>query len=257
MIRKALSSISHQDIITSPLIVALDYSEIRPALALADKISPHRFRLKIGKEMFTRFGPDLIRNLQRKGFDVFLDLKFHDIPNTVARAVTAAADLGVWMLNIHAIGGERMILAACEALQTFGSEAPLLVAVTMLTSMSDDDLRSISVPFSYSDYSYRLARLSRNCGVDGIVCSAQEALKIKTDLGQNFLVITPGVRPGTIIDGDDQQRIMTPIQAQEARADYIVIGRPVTMAEDPAAALEEILQSLYSAKIICNIKNKQ
>ncbi|CAJ0996874.1 orotidine-5'-phosphate decarboxylase [Sodalis praecaptivus] len=228
----------------SPVIVALDYADARQALAFANKVAPQQCRLKIGKEMFTLAGPALVRDLQQRGFDVFLDLKFHDIPNTVAKAVSAAAALGVWMVNVHASGGERMMTAAREALVPFGADAPTLIAVTVLTSMNDDDLRGIGIAGSASDLAVRLAVLAKKCGLDGVVCSAWEAARLKIDCGAAFQLVTPGIRPAGS-DAGDQRRVMTPQQAQRAGVDYMVIGRPITQAADPSAALVAILQELH------------
>ncbi|MFT4466395.1 MAG: orotidine-5'-phosphate decarboxylase [Sodalis sp. (in: enterobacteria)] len=225
----------------SPVIVALDYAYARQALAFADKVAPQQCRLKIGKEMFTQAGPALVRDLQQRWFDVFLDLKFHDIPNTVAKAVSAAAALGVWMVNVHASGGERMMAAAREALVPFGADAPTLIAVTVLTSMNDEDLRGIGIAGSASDHALRLAILAKACGLDGVICSAWEASRLKTDRGAAFQLVTPGIRPAGS-DAGDQRREMTPLQAG---VDYMVIGRPITQAADPSAALVAILQELH------------
>ncbi|MEA9389408.1 orotidine-5'-phosphate decarboxylase [Acerihabitans sp. TG2] len=227
----------------SPVIVALDYADQRQALAFADRISPADCRLKIGKEMFTRFGPDLVRRLQEKGFDIFLDLKFHDIPNTVAKAIGAAAELGVWMVNVHAAGGERMMRAAKSALVPFGDHAPRLIAVTVLTSMADEDLLGLGIPYTAAQYAGRLAELAARCGLDGVVCSAHEAVAFKSRFGAGFQLVTPGIRPEGSAAGD-QRRVMTPAQAQQAGVDYMVIGRPITQAADPDAALRAILLSL-------------
>ncbi len=228
------------------ILVALDYADHASAMAFVDRIDPRSCRLKVGKEMFTLFGPQLVRDLQQRGFEVFLDLKFHDIPNTTAHAVAAAADLGVWMVNVHASGGARMMTAAREALVSFGKDAPLLIAVTVLTSMDAEDLHGIGIDLSPAEHAERLARLSQNCGLDGVVCSAQEAARFKKTLGGAFKLVTPGIRPiGS--DAGDQRRIMTPQQAKLAGVDYMVIGRPVTQAADPAAALTGILASLQEA----------
>lgn len=227
----------------SPVIVALDFDNRDSALALVDSIDPRDCRLKIGKEMFTLFGPQLVRDLQQRKFDVFLDLKFHDIPNTVAKAVAAAADLGVWMVNVHASGGRRMMTAAREALQPFGQDAPLLIAVTVLTSMEANDLKDIGIMQSPADYAERLARSSQECGLDGVVCSAQEAQRFKQQMGGDFMLVTPGIRPAGA-DAGDQRRIMTPAAAQSSGVDYMVIGRPITQAADPSRALRDILATL-------------
>ncbi len=221
------------------IIVALDFPSQNPALALADQLDPAKCRLKVGKELFTRSGPDLVKALQSRGFDIFLDLKFHDIPNTTSAAVAAAAELGVWMVNVHASGGEKMMVACRERLEAFGNDRPLLIAVTVLTSMSDEDLAGIGITGSAEAHVSRLATLTKNSGLDGVVCSAQEAPRLKAEQGSDFQLITPGIRPLTA-DKGDQQRIMTPVDALKAGSDYLVIGRPITQAPDPLAALEAI-----------------
>lgn len=227
----------------TPIIVALDYQDSRQALSFIDSIDPQSCRLKIGKEMFTRFGPSLIRDVQQRGFQVFLDLKFHDIPNTTARAVASAAELGVWMVNVHASGGKRMMQAARDALQPYGKEAPLLIAVTVLTSMEASDLRDVGLDVEPATYAERLAALTKSCGLDGVVCSAQEAKKFKQTFGAEFQLVTPGIRPQGA-DAFDQRRVMTPHQARQAGVDYMVIGRPITLAANPAAALQQILAEI-------------
>lgn len=225
------------------VIVALDYDTRSEALAFVDKIDPSSCRLKVGKEMFTLFGPEFIRELHRRDFSVFLDLKFHDIPNTCAKAVRAAAELGVWMVNVHASGGERMMLAAREILEPYGNERPLLIAVTVLTSMEQVDLAGIGINLAPEQHVLRLATLTKNAGLDGVVCSAQEASALKQHLGSSFKLVTPGIRPiGSAIG--DQKRIMTPVQALEAGSDYLVIGRPITQANNPDQVLAEINASL-------------
>ncbi|HHO9740837.1 TPA: orotidine-5'-phosphate decarboxylase [Escherichia coli] len=237
------ASSSSRAVTSSPVVVALDYNNRDAALAFVDKIDPRDCRLKVGKEMFTLFGPQFVRELQERGFDIFLDLKFHDIPNTAAHAVAAAADLGVWMVNVHASGGARMMAAAREALVPFGKDAPLLIAVTVLTSMESSDLSDLGVTLSPADYAERLATLTQKCGLDGVVCSAQEAVRFKQAFGQDFKLVTPGIRPlGS--DAGDQRRIMTPEQALAAGVDYMVIGRPVTQSADPAQTLKAINVSL-------------
>ncbi|MCU5775691.1 orotidine-5'-phosphate decarboxylase [Erwiniaceae bacterium BAC15a-03b] len=230
----------------SPIVVALDYADRQRAMDFVDRLNPASCRLKVGKEMFTLFGPQLVRDLQQCGFDIFLDLKFHDIPNTTAHAVAAAADLGVWMVNVHASGGARMMNAAREALLPFGKDAPLLIAVTVLTSMDADDLRDIGIDLSPADHAERLASLTRDCGLDGVVCSAQEAVRFKNAFGADFKLVTPGIRPAGSA-ADDQRRIMTPQQAQQAGVDYMVIGRPLTQSDDPAHKLQTILAELQEA----------
>lgn len=229
--------------IDSPIIIALDYDNQDMALAFVDKIDPQSCRLKVGKEMFTLYGPQFVQALHQRGFDVFLDLKFHDIPNTTARAVAAAAELGVWMVNIHASGGERMMTAAKEVLLSYGKDAPLLIAVTVLTSMEHADLLGTGIDVTPAQHAERLALLTKQCGLDGVVCSAHEAQQLKAVCGQAFQLVTPGIRPeGT--EAGDQRRIMTPPQAVQAGVDYMVIGRPITRAENPALALQQINQSI-------------
>ncbi|PCO62475.1 orotidine-5'-phosphate decarboxylase [Escherichia coli] len=237
------ASSSSRAVTNSPVVVALDYHNRDAALAFVDKIDPRDCRLKVGKEMFTLFGPQFVRELQQRDFDIFLDLKFHDIPNTAAYAVAAAADLGVWMVNVHASGGARMMAAAREALVPFGKDAPLLIAVTVLTSMEACDLADLGVTLSPADYAERLAALTQKCGLDGVVCSAQEAVRFKQVFGQEFKLVTPGIRPQGS-DAGDQRRIMTPEQALAAGVDYMVIGRPVTQSVDPAQTLKAINASL-------------
>lgn len=231
----------------SPIVVALDYDNRDKALAFIDRIDPRDCRLKVGKEMFTLFGPQFVRDVQLRGFDVFLDLKFHDIPNTTARAVAAAAELGVWMVNVHASGGARMMTAAREALLPFGKDAPLLIAVTVLTSMEASDLSDLGITVTPAEYAERLARLTQNCGLDGVVCSAHEAVRFKSELGQAFKLVTPGIRPAGS-DAGDQRRIMTPQQAQTAGVDFMVIGRPITQSVNPSETLRDIRASLLSVQ---------
>lgn len=226
-----------------PILVALDYDNRNDALQLIDKLDPDMCRLKIGKEMFTLFGPQIVTDIHSRGFDLFLDLKFHDIPNTVAKAVSAAAELGVWMTNVHASGGLAMMEAAKRALEQYGDKAPLLIAVTVLTSMSDDELQLLGIDVPASEHVLRLAALTQRAGLDGVVCSAQEASLLKAKFGQEFKLITPGIRPvGS--DKGDQHRVMTPPQALAVGSDYLVIGRPITKALDPLVALQEIHQSI-------------
>ncbi|KKD00627.1 MULTISPECIES: orotidine-5'-phosphate decarboxylase [Photobacterium] len=225
------------------VIVALDYPTQDAALAFVDRIEPGSCRLKVGKEMFTLFGPDFVRQLHDKGHSVFLDLKFHDIPNTCSRAVKAAADLGVWMVNVHASGGERMMTASREILEPYGKDRPLLIAVTVLTSMEAQDLAGVGISCSPEEHVLNLATLTKNSGLDGVVCSAQEANMLKANLGAEFKLVTPGIRPAGSAAGD-QRRVMTPAEAVKAGSDYLVIGRPITQADDPAAVLAEINRSL-------------
>jgi len=227
------------------VVVALDFDKKNEALSFVDKIEPSDCRLKVGKEMFTYFGPEFVKQLTHKGFDVFLDLKFHDIPNTVAKAVTASADLGVWMVNVHASGGRKMMEKAQQALTSYGQQAPLLIAVTVLTSMGEEDLKGIGINLSPAEHVHNLAKLTQGCGLDGVVCSAWEAENLKSSFGHEFKLITPGIRPAGA-NTDDQKRIMTPEQAIEVGVDYLVIGRPITKAQDPRAILQEINTSLLN-----------
>ena len=232
---------------SSPIIVAVDFADVKSAWNFIDRVEPKDCRLKIGKELFTHAGPDFIKQIMNKGFDVFLDLKFHDIPNTVAKAIIAAADLGVWMTNVHASGGSRMMQAAKDALYPYGKDAPLLIAVTVLTSMESVDLQEIGIPVSPLEQATKLALLAKNCGLDGVVCSAKEVQSFRTRLGSDFKLVTPGIRPAGS-NPDDQRRIMTPQRAQAAGSDYLVIGRPITQAEDPSSALQDILSTLDLSK---------
>ncbi|NRA82852.1 MAG: orotidine-5'-phosphate decarboxylase [Gammaproteobacteria bacterium] len=229
----------------SKVVVALDFNNQQSALDFVATINPDSCRLKIGKEMFTHFGPQFVKQLVAMEFDVFLDLKFHDIPNTVAKAVTAAAELGVWMVNVHATGGANMMKAAAQALKPYGDKAPLLIAVTVLTSMEESELPLIGIECTLEQHVARLATLAKDCGLDGVVCSAQEATKLKQLLGQDFKLVTPGIRPAGS-DVGDQKRIMTPQEAINAGSDYLVIGRPITKSEEPAVVLTQINLSLSS-----------
>ncbi|HCG5235975.1 TPA: orotidine-5'-phosphate decarboxylase [Vibrio parahaemolyticus] len=231
--------------IDQKVIVALDYDNQADALAFVDRIDPASCRLKVGKEMFTLFGPDFVRELHKRGFSVFLDLKFHDIPNTCSKAVRAAAELGVWMVNVHASGGEHMMTASREILEPYGKDRPLLIGVTVLTSMEQSDLAGIGLNVEPQEQVIRLATLTKNSGLDGVVCSAQESSLLKNELGKEFKLITPGIRPAGSEQGD-QRRIMTPVDAIQAGSDYLVIGRPITQATDPAAVLKSINDSLAS-----------
>ena len=218
------------------IIVALDYDNQQDAMFMAQCLDPQRCRLKVGKELFTIAGPELIKSLHQLGFEVFLDLKFHDIPNTVAKAVLAAAKLGVWMVNVHASGGSEMMETTIAAMQTAGGKQPLLIAVTVLTSMDADGLRETGINQTPAERVLELAKLTQNSGLAGVVCSAQEAQLLKQELGSEFILVTPGIRPAFASVGD-QKRIMTPAQAIAAGSDYLVIGRPITQADDPMQAL--------------------
>ncbi|MDC7702461.1 orotidine-5'-phosphate decarboxylase [Vogesella indigofera] len=230
--------------VTSPVLVALDFATADAALAFASRLDPLQCRLKVGKELFTAAGPQLLQQLQARGFQVFLDLKFHDIPNTVAHACKMAAEAGVWMVNVHASGGRRMMTAAAEALAQY-SQRPLLIAVTVLTSMEASDLAEIGITVPPQEQVLRLARLTRDSGLDGVVCSAQEAPLLKAELGHDFKLVTPGIRLADSA-ADDQRRVMTPVAALQAGADYLVIGRPITQAADPLAALTAINTDIQS-----------
>lgn len=226
------------------VIVALDYSDAGSALALTSRLSPDLCRLKVGKELFTAAGPALVENLVQRGFDIFLDLKYHDIPATVAQACRAAAALGVWMLNVHALGGGGMMRAAREALGA--DRRPHLIAVTVLTSHAQSDLDEVGIQGSPQSAARRLAALARACGLDGVVCSAQEAPALRAEQGPAFLLVTPGIRMAGDA-GDDQKRITTPRAAVESGASYLVVGRPVTRASDPLAALSAINREIERA----------
>ena len=225
------------------VVIALDYADKQQALDFINQLDPASCRLKIGKEMFTHFGPEFVKTVIAKNFDVFLDLKFHDIPNTVAKAVKAAADLGVWMVNVHASGGRRMMEAAKAILEPYGDKAPLLTAVTVLTSMDQSDLDELGIELSPAEQVKRLALLTKSSGLDGVVCSSHEAPELKALLGADFKLITPGIRPVGSAAGD-QRRIKTPKEALDSGSDYLVIGRPITQAADPAQVLSEINATL-------------
>jgi orotidine-5'-phosphate decarboxylase len=232
----------------SPVIVALDFHDAPAALEFSARLDPAECRVKVGKELFTASGRDLVEKLVARGFQVFLDLKFHDIPNTVAQACKMAAASGVWMVNVHASGGRRMMLAAREALENH-SQRPLLIAVTVLTSMEGADLLDVGITVPPEVQVLRLARLAHECGLDGVVCSAQEAVQLKSQLGPEFKLVTPGIRLSDSA-ADDQRRVMTPTAALAAGADYLVIGRPITRAGDPLDVLRKINHDiqLYQTK---------
>jgi orotidine-5'-phosphate decarboxylase len=224
------------------IVVALDYPIASSALALTDKLEPALCRLKVGKELFTAAGPALLEKLRHRGFEIFLDLKFHDIPNTTAQACKAAAGLGVWMVNVHALGGRKMLEAAREAIAS-GAHRPKLIAVTMLTSMAQQDLAEIGINAKLADMVLRLATLARDSGLDGVVCSALEAELLRKHCGNEFCLVTPGIRPAHA-NLDDQSRVMNPKAAMQAGSSYLVIGRPITQAADPLQALLEINQEI-------------
>ncbi len=226
----------------SPIIVALDFDSVEEAVDLAERLDPGLCRVKVGNELFTRGGPAMVRNLQERGFEVFLDLKYHDIPNTVAAAVRGAADLGVWMVNVHAGGGSRMMRAASEALAG-RDQRPLLIGVTVLTSMSAEDLQELGYTESPEQRVLRLAAMAQDCGLDGVVCSAQESTALRADCGPAFTLVTPGIRLAGD-DAGDQRRVVTPLDAMAAGSDYLVIGRSITRAADPINTLQAIHASL-------------
>jgi orotidine-5'-phosphate decarboxylase len=224
------------------IIVALDYPGAQSALQFVNRVEPRACRLKVGQELFTAAGPQLIEQLVQRGFDVFLDLKFHDIPHTVAQACKSASKFGVWMLSVHALGGRVMLAAAREALQGF-KQRPRLVAVTVLTSIKNEELGEIGVSGKLNEAVLQLAGLAHDSGLDGVVCSAQEAPDLRKQFGRKFCLVTPGIRSAGVAE-DDQQRVTTPRRAMENGADYLVIGRPITQAQDPLKALQEINQEI-------------
>jgi orotidine-5'-phosphate decarboxylase len=226
------------------IIVALDFASAEAASPLVERLDPALCRLKVGKELFTAAGPAWVEHLVGQGYGVFLDLKFHDIPHTVAQACKAAANLGVWMVNVHALGGRAMMTAAREALETT-AHRPKLIAVTVLTSMGANDLADLGINEAPHQLVRRLARLARSCRLDGVVCSAQEAAMLRQEQGPDFCLVTPGIRPAST-GKDDQNRVMTPAEALRAGSDYLVIGRPITQAADPLQALQAIRQEIES-----------
>ncbi len=225
------------------IVVAMDFDNADQCLAMAKRLSPSDCRLKVGKELFTACGPKIVEQLMSLGFSVFLDLKFHDIPNTTSKAVKAAADLGVWMVNVHASGGERMLNAARNGLEQSGKYKPLLIAVTVLTSMEAVDLQGVGIDRTPEEQVMKLARLTHNCGLDGIVCSAQEAQMMRNQFGRDFCLVTPGIRLESS-PADDQRRTLTPAAAITAGSSYLVIGRPITQSPDPILTCKTIIQSL-------------
>lgn len=227
----------------SPIVVALDYPTIEQATAMAKRLDPKLCRVKVGKELFTKAGPAILEALHKMDFDVFLDLKFHDIPNTVANAVSVAAKEGVWMVNVHASGGRRMMEASANALAQIHDHNTLLIAVTVLTSMDETDLSEIGIDLSPRDHVMRLAKLAQSSGMDGVVCSAQESEMLSETLGKDFVLVTPGIRPAGSDQGD-QKRIMTPSEAMAAGSHYLVMGRPITQAADPIAVLIQVNNQL-------------
>ncbi len=228
----------------SKVIIALDFNDMGTALSFALQLDPKKCRIKVGKELFTTAGPKLVERFVGMGFDVFLDLKFHDIPNTVAKACAAAAELGVWMVNVHSSGGRSMLTAAREAIDQY-EKKPLLIGVTVLTSLSAEELSEIGMEGTPEQAVNRLAKLAQSTGLDGVVCSPLETTMLRESCGSDFKLITPGVRPAGSSQ-DDQTRIMTPEDAIKNGSDYLVIGRPITQAENPAAALESISESIQN-----------
>lgn len=227
------------------IIIALDFPDASSTRKLLRELDPAQCRVKIGKELFTRCGPSLVEEVIGSGFDLFLDLKFHDIPNTVAKAVAAAADLGVWMVNVHASGGRDMMMAARAAIEESRSR-PLLIAVTVLTSLSQADLADVGINAPPQDHVLKLAQLAQRCGMDGVVCSAAETNMLRATCRSDFVLVTPGIRPAGD-DANDQKRIVTPQAAINAGSSYLVIGRPVTQAANPGEKLNEIFQQLHGS----------
>ena len=227
----------------SPIVVALDYPTMAQSIEMAKRLDPSQCRVKVGKELFTTAGPAILEALHKLNFDVFLDLKFHDIPNTVANAVSVAADAGVWMVNVHASGGRRMMEASANALAQRADNKTLLIAVTVLTSMDQSDLAEVGIDLTPEQHVKRLATLAQSSGMDGVVCSAQESSMLSSELGKDFVLVTPGIRPMGSAQGD-QKRIMTPSEAMAAGSHYLVMGRPITQAADPVAVLTQVNKEL-------------
>lgn len=229
------------------IIVALDFNTVDQAYALLDQLDPDLCRVKIGKELFTACGPEVVKAVRGRGYDVFLDLKFHDIPNTVAKAVSVAADLGVWMVNVHASGGMKMMEAAREAIGDLGAQRPLLIAVTVLTSLAREDLRQIGIELSAEEQVSKLALLTRDAGLDGVVCSAVETHLLRTQLPADFCLVTPGIRRAEDAAAD-QKRVVGPAEAVANGSNYLVVGRPITQAESPIDALTEFNLAIASVE---------
>lgn len=226
------------------LVVALDFDNAADALAMANRLDASKVKVKVGKELFTTTGPELVKQLVDQGFDVFLDLKFHDIPNTTAKAVLAAAKLGVWMVNVHASGGYEMMLAAKQALSELPQvQRPHLIAVTVLTSMADSELQTLGLNCDAKTQVSRLTQLAYKAGLDGVVCSAREAAQVKEFTSSSFMTVTPGIRPSGAEMGD-QKRVMTPSQAVKGEADVLVVGRPITQSREPDAVVTDILADI-------------
>ncbi|AWH90516.1 orotidine-5'-phosphate decarboxylase [Buchnera aphidicola (Melanaphis sacchari)] len=228
---------------TPKIIIALDFCNKKSAMKLVNLLDPSTFYLKVGKEMFTTLGCKFVRELHQLGFNIFLDLKFHDIPNTVFHAIKAAADLGVWMLSVHASGGKEMLISAKKALKSFKKNTPLLIAVTSLTSLKEKNLKEIGIHMSLEKYVLTLSKLSNDCGLDGVVCPGREAKKIKLLYGNSYKIITPGIR--CYSDNTfDQNHVITPKKAKEYKIDYIVVGRSITTSKNPIKKLNFIIESM-------------
>ena len=242
-----LSEATIMDIQGSRIVVAMDFDNADDCFYMAKRLSPQYCRLKVGKELFTACGPRIVEQLMRLGFEVFLDLKFHDIPNTVAKAVKAAAQLGVWMVNVHTSGGARMMVAARDILEqhaiSHNGHKPLLIGVTVLTSLEAHDLRDIGVSESPEEHVLHLTKLAKDCGLDGVVCSAREANLLRSNFGSDFCLVTPGIRLENS-PPDDQKRTLTPHAAILAGSSYLVIGRPITQSHDPVATCKAIIKSI-------------
>jgi orotidine-5'-phosphate decarboxylase len=229
--------------VEKPIIIALDFNNEASVLQLLDRLDPASCRIKIGKELFTACGPELVKTVVGRGFDVFLDLKYHDIPNTVASACRAAAELGVWMLNVHASGGLTMMQAARDALAGYGEDRPLLIAVTVLTSLAREDLQQIGIDSNPEEQVSKLAFLTRQAGLDGVVCSAAETRLLRAQMPDDFCLVTPGIRRPEDA-ANDQKRVVGPVEAMKNGSTYLVVGRPVTQASDPAQALADFNSAL-------------
>ncbi|MEX0619780.1 MAG: orotidine-5'-phosphate decarboxylase [Pseudohongiellaceae bacterium] len=227
------------------IIVALDFSNAADTLALVDQLDPSICRVKVGKELFTACGPDIVRQVMARGFEVFLDMKFHDIPTTVARATLAAAELGVWMLNVHCAGGRVMMESAVQSIENLGADKPLLIGVTVLTSLAGEELVEVGLDRVPDEQILRLALLAQDCGLEGVVCSATEAPMLRSMLPQNFHLVTPGIRRHQDAN-DDQKRITGPLQALQNGSSFLVIGRPITRADSPEQALREIYEEILA-----------
>lgn len=225
------------------VIVALDFDDADKAIALVEQLDPAACKLKVGKEMFTLFGPEFVKSLISRGFDIFLDLKFHDIPNTVAKACKAAAEMGVWMVNVHASGGKEMMMAAKKAIAESSHPQTKLIAVTVLTSMDQAQLNDVVPDITPAEQVKKLAQLTAESGLDGVVCSAKEAVMLRETHDRDFLLVTPGIRPAGA-DVGDQKRVMTPVDAIEAGVSYLVMGRPITQADQPLAVLTAVNTSI-------------